>query len=204
MATAKKTTSKADREKCRVTTPEFRASYPHVFKPSGMNNKPNAPKKYSITMLFPKSVDISSVKAAMKQAVIQSYGEDKSKWPKDLENPITDGDAPKNADKEGYPGHWAIKASSGEDQKPSVVNQNVEPILNPADFYPGCYARASLLAYVWDNEFGRGIGFILDHVQKLRDGKSFSGKPSVEQVFSRVDSVDDDAESTADEEESFL
>lgn len=206
MAQAKR--AKGDKEKCRVLTPEFRVSYPHVFKPQGMNNKPNSAKKYSIVMLFPKDADLGPIKEAMRQAKIQAFGEDKTKWPKGLESPVADGDSPKHAEKDGYPGHWAIKASSNEDQKPGVVDQNVEPILNQADFYPGCFARASLLAYVWDNEFGQGVGFILDHVQKMRDGKSFGGKPPAEQVFSPVGTGDEEdfAEAQAEEEqeESFM
>lgn len=199
--------TKADKEACRILTPEFRVSYPHVFKPQGMQNKKDSAKKYSITMLFPKDVDLALLKKAMTNAKVQKYG-DKANWPKNLESPVSDGDNPKNADKEGYAGHWAIKASSSEDQKPGVVDQNVEPIIDQSAFYPGCYARASLLAYIWDNEFGCGVGFILDHVQKLRDGKSFGGKPPADQVFTPVGtgSEEDFADAAAEEEqeESFM
>lgn len=205
MAQQKKT--KEQRDACRVVTPEFRVAYPHVFKPAGMKNKPNDPKKYSVTMLFPKDADLKEIKRAMTNARIQAYGP-KENWPKGLESPVVDGDAPKYADKEGYAGHWVIKASSNEDQKPSVVDQNVEPIVSQGDFYPGCYARAALLAYVWDNEFGKGVGFILDHVQKTRDGKSFGGKPQVTDVFSPVGTGSDEdfADASAEEEqtESFM
>lgn len=208
MAQANKSKAKGDKEKCRVVTPEFRVSYPHVFKPQGMQGKPNAAKKYSITMLFAKDADLTAVKAAMKQAKIQAFGEDSAKWPKGLESPVSDGDSPKNADKEGYAGHWVIKASSSEDQRPTVVDQNVEPILNQGDFYPGCFARASVLAYIWDNEFGKGVGFILDHVQKMRDGQSFAGKPTANEVFTPVGTGDegdfDSAAAEEEQEESFL
>lgn len=200
--------SKSDKNLCRVVTPEFRVSYPHVFKAQGMKNKPDAKKSFSITMLFPKDLDLGPIKEAMKHAKIQAFGEDKAKWPKGLQSPVQDGDAPKHADKEGYEGHWAIKATSSEDQKPGVVDQNVEPILNQADFYPGCFARASLLAYIWDNEFGQGVGFILDHVQKMREGKSFGGKPPVDQVFAPVGTGDEEdfaaAQAEDEQDESFL
>lgn len=198
--------SKSDKEKCRVLTPEFRVSYPHVFKPQGM--KGQTKKSYSVVMLFPKDADIAGIKNAMKMAKIQAFGEDPKKWPKELKSPVTDGDNPKHADKEGYAGHWAIKASSNEDQKPGVVDQNVEPIIDANQFYPGCFARASLLAYVWDNEFGKGVGFILDHVQKMREGKSFGGKPQASEVFSPVGTGTEDdfaeAQAEAEQEESFM
>lgn len=199
--------TKEQKEQCRVLTPEFRVSYPHVFKAQGMQGKPNSEKKYSITMLFPKDADLTALKKAMTAVKTFTFGP-KEKWPKGLESPVTDGDSPKNADKEGYAGHWVVKASSSEDQKPGVVDQNVQPILEPAKFYPGCFARASIMAYVWDNEFGKGVGFILDHVQKLRDGKSFAGKPAAEQVFTPVGTGDtedfDAAENEEQQEENFL
>jgi hypothetical protein len=186
---------KADKEKSRLLTPEFRVSYPHVFKANAFKGgKP----KFSVTMLFPKNSDLSPIKNAIKEAKIAKFGADKDSWPDDLESPVVDGDSPKHADKDGYKGCWAIKASTNEDQRPGVVDENVQPILEPSDFYPGCYARAYVYAYVWEFAGKRGVGFILDHVQKLRDGKSFGGKKSADQVFSPVNagamSSDDNAD----------
>lgn len=191
------TKKKINRDLCRVLTPEFRVSYPHVFKAQAP--KPTDKPKFSITMLFPKDTDMSGIKEALKQAKIAQYGPDKSEWPDDLQSPVVDGDSPKHAEKEGYKGHWVIKASSNEDQKPSVVDQNVEPILTPGDFYPGCYARAHVLATCWEYMGKVGVMFILDHVQKLRDGKAFGGKKPVDQVFNKVSG--DDTDSSFDESE---
>ncbi len=199
--------SKVDKNLCRIITPEFRVSYPHLFKPQAP--KPTDKKKYSITMLFPKDRELSgfipgredengnpvkrSIKKAIKNATIGFYGEDESEWP-ELISPITDGDSPKFKDKDGYKGHWVIKAITSEDQKPVVVDQKMKPIEDPNDLYPGCYARAHIFAYRWEYMGREGIGFILDHVQKLRDGKSFGGKKDVTEVFSPVDAGDDEDE----------
>jgi hypothetical protein len=189
---------KINRELCRVLTPEFRVSYPHVFKPQAP--KPTDKLKYSVTMLFPKNADLSGIKEIIKQAKIASFG-GKENWPDDLQSPVTDGDNPKHADKEGYKGHWVIKASSNEDQKPGVVNQNVEPILDKNDFYPGCYARAHVLATCWEYMGKQGVMFILDHVQKLRDGKPFGGKKPADQVFTPVNTGNDSEFSETQEED---
>jgi hypothetical protein len=58
------------------------------------------------------------------------------------------------------------------------------------EFYPGCYARASVFANVWEYMGKRGVSLILDHVQKLGDGKPFSSKKSAEQAFDTL--VDDE------------
>jgi hypothetical protein len=200
---------KVDKEKSRLLTPEFRVSYPHVFKPNSIKgSKP----KFSVTMLFDKKTDLTPIKNAIRAAKIAAFGS-KENWPDDLESPVLDGDGKAGLDrngerKEGYKGCWAIKASTGEDQRPGVVDENVEPITEPGKFYPGCFARAYVYAYVWDNEFGRGVGFILDHVQKLRDGKSFGGKKPADQVFTPVnagpDNEDDDGDFESDGEADFM
>lgn len=194
------TKTKVNKELARVLTPTFRVSYPHVFKAQAV--KPTDKPKYSITMLFAKDSDLSSLKEAIKQAKIAKYGA-KENWPDDLESPVTDGDQPKHADKEGYKGHWAIKASTGEDQRPGVVDENVVPITDQAKFYPGCYARAYIYAYVWEYMGKKGVGFILDHVQKMGDGKSFGGKKPAEQVFTPVASREEEEEVDDSEDQDF-
>ena len=187
MATEKK---KINRDLCRTLTPEFRASYVHVFKPQAP--KKGDKLKYSITMLFPKNSDLGVLKEVIKQAKIASFG-DKKNWPENLQSPVNDGDDPKYKDNEGYKGHWVIKASSGEDQKPGVVDENVQEIIDQSKFYSGCYARAYVLAYCWEFMGKEGVSFILDHVQKMRDGKPFGGKKPVDQVFTPVNSGESDS-----------
>jgi hypothetical protein len=211
MAVTKKA-NKVDKDLSRMITPEFRVSYPHVFKAQAV--KPTDKPKFSITMLFPKDKKIvgttvdgtaRSIIEVMKNAKIAEFGA-KENWPVDddgnstLENPVTDGDDPKHKDKEGYKGHWVIKASTSEEQRPTVVGEDMTPMTDPTDFYPGCYARAYIYAYVWEYMGKQGVGFILDHVQKLRDGKSFGGKKPVEQVFSPVQA----SAETDEEEETFM
>lgn len=189
--------NQAAKEKARVLTPEFRVSYPHVFKAQSI--KPTDAPKYSVTMLFPKDADLSTIKEAIKQAKIAKYGP-KENWPESLQSPVTDGDNKKFADKEGYKGCWAIKASTGEDQRPGVVDENVVPITDQSKFYPGCYARAYVYAYAWEYMGKEGVSFILDHVQKTRDGKSFGGKKPADQVFTPVQSGEDDSDVASDDD----
>lgn len=196
MASAATAKQKDAKEKARLLTPEFRVSFPHVFKANSIKgSKP----KFSVTMLFPKDSDITPIKGAMKMAKIAKFGP-KENWPDDLETCVVDGDLLKFADREGYKGHWVIKASTNEDQKPGVVDENVVPITEPSKFYPGCYARAYVYAYIWEFGGKEGIGFILDHVQKTRDGKSFGGKKPADQVFQPVSSGDMGDDDDGDDE----
>lgn len=194
----------------RIVTPPFRVSYPHLFKANAM--KGSAPK-YSVTMLFKKSEgdkakDLPEIMAAIRAAKISQFGKDKLNWPK-MASCITDGDDAKFADKEGYKGHWAIKASSIETSKPGLVDEELEPILEQALFYPGCYARAQVFARVWEFPEGsgrHGVHFILDNVQKLKDGKPFGGKKSAKDAFGAGAVSDDDSDNDSDDSdgESFM
>lgn len=183
---------------CRMITPEFRVSHPHVFKAQAP--KPTDRKKFSITMLFPKNVDLLGqtcdgkpikLQDIIRNAKLVHYGP-KENWPEDLESPVNDGDGKAGIDKktgkrkEGYAGHWVIKATTNEDQRPGIVDENAVPITDQAKFYPGCYARAYIYARRWEYMGKEGVQFILDHVQKTRDGKSFGGKKPIDQVFGPV------------------
>lgn len=184
-----------DKEKQRIVTPEFRVSYPHLFKPNAIKG---GKLKYSVTMLFDKKQDLSVLKLAIKHAKISGYGPNEKNWPTKLESPVSDGDSEKYADKEGYKGCWVVKASTNEENRPGVVDKDAQPLIDASSFYPGCYARAQVFAFTWEYMGKEGVSFILDHVQKTRDGKSFSGKKSATEVFDPItggDSDDDDTES---------
>lgn len=199
MAKAAKQESDSTR---RILTPMFRVSYPHVFKPTAMGN---AEPKYSISMLFDKKADLSVIKLAIKHAKIDEFGPDEKNWPKGIASCVTDGDDPKFEDKEGHAGHWIVKATSYESAKPGVVDQNADPIINQADFYPGCYARAQIYSRVWEFPKGSGrygVQFILDHVQKWEDGKPFSNKKAANEVFNPI-SVDNEEIEQEESEEDF-
>lgn len=190
---------KAAKEAARIITPEFRVSYPHLFKPNAP--KPTDKPKYSVTMLFPKDSDLAPIKEAIRNAKIAAYGS-KDNWPEKLESPVNDGDDPKYADKKGYKGHWVIKASTNEDQRPGVVDETGKnPITEQSKLYPGCYARACVYATKWEYMKKEGIMFILDHVQKMRDGEAFGGKKPADQVFGSVAADDDDDTDTDDTED---
>lgn len=217
MAKVKKQEKTLDKDSCRMITPEFRVSYPHVFK--AHSPKEGDKPKFSVTMLFPKDSDLMGnyiasydedsgqpnlkprgLKTLIKNAKIVEFGS-LDDAPDDLESPVTDGDDPKHADKEGYAGHWVIKASTSEDQRPGVVDENGKPITgeDASKFYPGCWARAYIYAYVYfypnrQKPMKKGVSFILDHVQKLRDDKAFGGKKPVDQVFGPAPGRDEDEE----------
>lgn len=192
------------KEKCRIQTPVFRVGFPHLFKPQAI--KGNTKLTFSVQMLFPKETDLTIVKEAMRNAKLLKFGP-KENWPKKFVSPVVDGDDPEFAKtREGYKGCWVIKASAQEDQKPVVLGSEKDEegkyvrITNPGDFYPGCYARAIIFAFGWDNVGGKGVSFGLDHIQKVKDGKQFGGRKSPEESFSPIGPGDESEDAEDDED----
>ena len=168
-------------------TGEVRLSYVHLAEPYAF--QPNADKKYSVTLLIPKTdtatyQDIqNSINAAINAAV------NGKSWngvrPPRIDIPIHDGDGVRQ---DGTPygpeckGHWVMTASRRpQDGKPwvcDISNPNVE--LAPLDAYSGMYARCSVHFFGYNNTGKKGIGCSLDGVMKTRDGESLGGavKPS--------------------------
>lgn len=196
----------------KIVTPIFRASYPHIFKPSKIEGAKN--ESYSIEMLFNKEqTDLKPFQKAIHAACVAKWGPDKSEWPEGLKSPIKDGDKPQGKKKELRPeakGCWIIRAStSAEYSKPYVVGRDsTQPIINESEFYAGCFARAALKAHAYSFADKDGIKFILDGVQKVKDGQAFGGRKPAHEVFGALDFDVDEPEFLTDDsdsdQESFL
>jgi hypothetical protein len=177
----------------KLITPKFRVSFPQVNKPKAFDEDQDA--KYSVTMLYPKKSDIKPLLTALTNAAVEKWGEQKAAQvlakikPDPKKYPIRDGDKEKE-DLVGYAGNFFCKASSKS--KPGLIDKKKNPILDEDDFYAGCYARAELIAFAYDNKFGKGVGFSLQNIQKLDDGEKFSGRKDAELVFDEVEDTSDD------------
>lgn len=183
---------KMEIEKKKVLTPEFRVSFPHVFEKHTAFEGQEA--KFSCVMLFPKKTDLKELKRAVTNAATEKWGP-KEKWPKNMRMPFRDGD--EKSDLSGYEGTIFVSASSK--QKPQVIgNKKVDgafPRIEKEDeqFYAGCYARATLIAFAYDKAGNKGVSFSLQNLQKLKDGEQFSGRKNADDEFDEVDDGSDDS-----------
>ena len=159
-----------------VMTPEFRVSFPAVFKPKRQKGDATSEPKYGLTMLFPKGADLSKLKRAAEEAVKEKWGD---KPPKNLRSPFRD-----QGEKE-YEGYveGAVFVSASSKQKPGLVDRQRQDIIDETEFYPGCYARATLRAFAYDNNGNKGVAFGLNNVQKLRDGDPLGGRTRAQDDF---------------------
>lgn len=192
------TKSKSEARYCK--TPEFRASFPHVFKPFRNAEKPDEDPKFMISMLFDKRTDLKPLKIAAMNAAVEKWGSDKVKWPKKLRWPFRDG--AEKADKDGYEGTIFTTATSKT--RPTVIDQRKQ-VMTEEDggFYAGCYARASLTAFAYDVKGNVGVSFALGNIQKVRDGQPFSGRRKAEDEFDEVEDNSENESSYSEENDQF-
>lgn len=171
-------------------TPIFRVSYPNVFTPK--KNDLNGKDEYSVVALFEKGANITGLKKAAQEALIKKFGADKTKWPAVLKTPFRDqAERVKNVDgKMILPAAHvagAVFMNLKSKDRPAVVDQNVEDIIDQSQFYAGCYARASVRAYAYDMKGNRGVAFGLQNIQKVKDGEPLSGRAKPEDEFAPVE-----------------
>lgn len=177
----------------KVVTGKVRFSYVNIFQKKSFSGEDG---KYQITLLIPKSdkKTIKKIKAAIAEATTEGIS---SKWngkkPGKLWNPLQDGDEDKADTNPEYAGMYFVCAKSNS--RPGIVDRDLNEILDPDDVYSGCYGRASITFYPYNNS-SNGIAAALNNVQKLADGDRLGGaRATAEEDFG-----DDDFE---DEEEDF-
>jgi len=169
-------------------TPKFRVSFPYVFKPQV--NKLSNKEEYTVMALFPKGTDLSALKTAASEALKEKWGSDQNKWPANLRSPFRDQKELKN-DGVMPPGteEGAIFMRFKSKQKPGVVDANVQPILDPKEFYAGCWAICDFSCYAYDQAGNRGVAFGLNNIQKVADDKPIGTSVSKpEDVFAPITS----------------
>ncbi|QBX22809.1 hypothetical protein Javan100_0002 [Streptococcus phage Javan100] len=163
-----------------------RLSYANVWEPQSING---SEPKYSVSVIIPKSdkATIQKIQQAVEQAKQEAISKFGGKIPANLKLPLRDGDIDR-PDDEAYANSYFINCNSK--QKPQVVDQQVQPILDQAEVYSGCYGRVSVTFYGFNSNGNRGVAAGLGNIQKLKDGEPLGGRVQAEDEFGTVD--DDD------------
>lgn len=174
----------------KVITGKVRFSYVNIFKSRAFQAGQDA--KYSVCLLIPKEdkTTIKKIKAAIEEAIQEGIA---SKWggkkPGNLKLPLRDGDDERAEEAPEYEGMYFLNANGTE--KPGVVDENRNEILDPDEVYSGCWGRASISFYAFNVNGNRGVGVGLNHIQKLKDGDRLGvARASAESDF--CDDFEDD------------
>lgn len=185
-------------QETKVITGKCRLSYVHVFEAFSYSDKQEP--KFSVMLLIPKTDKRTYNKLRAAEKIAAENGKDKKfggTIPKKLKSIIKDGDGVNDEDEEyaeknpERAGHWFMTVSSWT--KPSVVDQQTNLITDSTEVYSGCYARASINAYAYNQEGNKGITFGLNHIQKMSDGEPLGGRSRVEDDFDAVDDEDEES-----------
>lgn len=170
----------------KVVTGKVRFSYANVYEAKSING---SDPKYSVSLIIPKSdkKTLAEIKAAIDQAKKDGISKFGGKVPANLKLPLRDGDVDR-ADDEAYKDSYFINANSKD--KPGIVDKNINPILDQTEFYSGCYGRASINFYAFNQNGNKGVACGLQNLQKLSDGEPLSGRSRAEDDFS-TDEEDD-------------
>lgn len=169
-----------------VTTGVARLSYAHLFQPYAYQQGQDP--KYSTTILVPKTdlatkqrIDVA-INAAIQAGISEKWS---GQRPPILAIPVYDGDGTRPSDGMSFgqecKGHWVFTASSK--QPISVVDANIQPILNQSEVYSGIYARVSVTFFAYNSNGKKGVGCGLNAVQKVSDGEPLGGGISAEAAF---------------------
>ena len=175
----------------KVVTGKVRFCYVNVFEPTAMDD--NATPKYNICIIIPKS-DTATVNKinkaieAAKQAGKAKLADKNGKIPANIKIPLRDGDIDR-ADDPAFENSWFINANTL--RKPSVVDRDLNPIMQREDFYSGCYGRASINFYAF-NVSSKGIAAGLNNLQKLEDGEPLAGGSTADEDFGGENAWDDE------------
>lgn len=173
-----------------LKSPKARLSFPNLFQARGFEGQE---AKYGCTLIFDKAAQATPEFAAMKAAAGAAA---KDKWgdklPSNLRNPIRKCEEKDSYNVPEFEGCVFINVSTK--QKPGVVDEKVQPIIEEGEIYGGCYVRCTLSVYAYDMSGNKGVSFGLRNVQKVGDGDSFGGRSRPENDFEPVGDVSDSAD----------
>ena len=132
----------------KVVTGVVRLSYANVWEPASING---SNPKYSVSLIIPKTdtKTIDAINAAVDAAIKDGAAKFGGKIPNKaaLKLPLRDGDLER--DDEAYKGAYFVNANSTT--APQIVDRAVQPILDRAEVYSGCYARVSINFYAFNS-----------------------------------------------------
>lgn len=193
----------------KVVTPKVRLSFPDLFVAKAQEREDGtmSDAKFSAQFLADKKTDLTAVKAVVKKAVKDKWGDTP---PKGIVLPFKDGN---EKELDGYEN--MIVFSAGTKFKPQIIEAKFEdgapvPITDPDKVYAGCYVRAAIVAYAWEHKnkqgkvMKRGVSFNLESIQKLAEGERFVKRADVSETFDSQDDGSDDADNFEGGDDDFM
>ena len=179
----------------RVISPIGRVAYPNLVKARARAE--GKQPRYSITLVWGPEVDLTDLKAQLKQLVQEEYP---NGVPANFRSPLRSG-AERRKDDGTYPEGFKADDVYAEFWRYEdrglipTVDHNRNEILQ-ADVYAGSFGRVSFRPFVYAVEGNKGLGFGLEAFQKTGDGDPIGFAPvDAKNEFEAVAGVASDADS---------
>lgn len=184
-----------------VTKPAI-LSYPSLFKARPKHPKTPNVLTYQAAIVLPPSFDLGPIKAAMaaaktkmdrKGVIAPARRITENMDPKG--NPLHKAEEKTKVGEDGKPflpkgyepgGHFITVHKRVEDGRPTLVDERVQPVIDEAKFYAGCWCAFHIGAFVWENEGKWGVSFGLNGVQFVKDGERLGGRPDISSQFAPI------------------
>lgn len=156
----------------RIRTAKGLLSYPKLFTPED--------GKWSVSLLFPKSADLSAFNEAVDLAAKDKFGPDYAKKYPKLKKPfLNTADSPSiGADPEAFPTfiRTSTKAEGNNKTPPGVVNHKMDPVTaESGEVYAGRWAMLTLSVKGYDTDGNKGVTCYVNNVQLLEHGTPLGG-----------------------------
>lgn len=175
----------------KVVTPVFRVSFPVLFEAKSFDG---GAAKFSVSAVWDPSRFTAKEKQLWDEMVgladavsMDRFKKKMNDLPGNFKKAIRDG--AEKADLAGY-GEGLLFANLSSKMRPGIIDRDRTPITEADEVYPGCYARATITAYSYDNK-GKGVAFGLQNIQKIADGERLDSRTDAAEDFGD-DDVDDD------------
>lgn len=164
----------------RLVTPEGTALYPVLITPKANDLKKDKDgdtvNEFSTIILFDKGADLSEIEGAIKQAILDQFGSDRAKWPKNLKTPLKDQAA--LLDKQGAPRpgttagamYLQLKTNAAI-HTPKVFGPQGQQIIETDELYSGMRIRAKVTFKAYNMPTSKGVTVYLSDVLKVADGE---------------------------------
>lgn len=164
-----------------IVTDPCRLSFPELFEPKP-RFKDSPRMTYQATLILPPSFDLAPLRAMVQKAHASEWKGVMLPAKRTKENMATHGNPIRKAEEKanegvlpkGYEAGGHFISVHGND-KPYVVDERANVVLDKTKFYSGCWARFHLQAFVWENSRKWGVSFGLCGVQFVKDDARLGG-----------------------------
>lgn len=173
----------------QILTPPGEAAHVFVFRPQEAMEKGKDPQ-FQLSLLWEHGDKrLKKLEEAIEQVAAAKWGAKAKQMLEkgQLKSPLRDGD---DTNQDWKHGKMFLTARSTD--KPGVVNEDLDDIIDQSEFYGGCIARMDVWLYAFDKSGNRGVAAILNNVQKVDDGERKSGRRSAAEAFGRIKDEDRD------------